>query len=111
MGRKCEIAVFDGLDNRKEIMRLLQRLRTDARRAEFLESLIPHSLNGFANAPMKVTGKCDPCSAYFMLVAVCNELGVSINTAAAKLEKEVKRYERGEAGIPRWTPSRGVPSK
>ena len=88
---KCELETFDGLDSRKELMSLLFRLGSDRARARFLESLIPHSTNAFANAPLKVTGACDAVSAYFMLVSICNELGVSINYAASRLEKEVKR--------------------
>lgn len=90
MVHKSELETFDGRDNRKEVMMLLVRLGNDARRKAFIESLIPHSLRGFAACPMKVTGSADPVSAYYMLVAVCNELGVSINTAASKLEKVVK---------------------
>ena len=88
---KSELETFDGRDNRKEIMLLLVRLSTDKRRAAFIESLIPDSNKGFANCPMKVTGNCDPISAYYMMVSVCNELGVSINVAARKLEQIVKR--------------------
>lgn len=91
MSNHADLKTFDGRDNRREIMILLERLGSDKRRARFLESLIPHSMNAFAGAPLKVTGACDAVSAYFMLVSVCNELGVSINTAAAKLEKEVKK--------------------
>lgn len=85
-----ELAVFDGRDNRREIMILLDRLGSDKRRAQFLESLIPLSLKGFSAVPMKVQGNCDAVAAYFMLIRVCNELGVSINTAAARLEAMVK---------------------
>lgn len=84
-----ELRTFDGLDNRKEIMILLQRLGTDERRARFLESLIPSSLKGFAGCPMKVTAQCDPVAAYYMLVGICNELGVSINEAAQRLDRRV----------------------
>lgn len=77
---------FDGLDNRKEVMVLLQRLGSDRRRAQFLESLIPKRFHG-----IKVAGNCDPVAAYFMLVGVCNELGVSIDDAAKELERVVKR--------------------
>jgi hypothetical protein len=89
--RKSEIEVFDGLDNRREILILLERLGSDMRRARFLESLIPISLKGFAGVPMTVQGNCDSVAAYFMLVGVCNELGVSINDAAQLLEKEVRK--------------------
>ena len=99
MGKKSELQTFDGLDNRKEIMLLLCRLGNDTNRAKFIESLIPTSLNGFKDCPMKVRGVCTPVSAYYMLVGVCNELGVSINEAARRLEKVVKRYERYPAHL------------
>ena len=88
---KTEIDTFDGLDNRREIMILLDRLGADHLRAEFLTSLIPLSLKGFAAAPMRVAGNCDAVSAYYMLVGVCNELGVSINEAARRLDQVVRR--------------------
>lgn len=88
---KSELSTFDGRDNRKDIMQMLFRLGTDTRRAAFLESLIPSSLKGFKDAPCKVKGNCDAVAAYFMLVSICNEIGVSINTAASRLEKEVKK--------------------
>lgn len=91
MAGKSELATFDGRDNRREIMILLDRLGSDKRRARFLESLIPLSLKGFAGCPMKVTNNCDATSAYFMLVSICNEIGVSINEAASRLEKKVKQ--------------------
>ena len=88
---KSELESFDGLDNRREIMILLERLGTDERRARFIESLIPSSLKGFAGCPMKVHGPCDSVAAYFMLVSTCNELGVPINVAARKLEGVVSK--------------------
>ena len=84
-----DLRTFDGLDNRREVMILLFRLGSDQARARFIESLIPLSLKGFAGCPMEVRGNCDPAAAYFMLVGVCNELGVSINDAARKLERVV----------------------
>ena len=90
MSAHSELATFDGRDNRRELMILLQRLGSDQRRARFLESLIPSSLKGFAECPMKVQGNCDPVAAYYMLVGVTNELGVSINSAAQRLEREVR---------------------
>ena len=74
-------------------MILLQRLGSDKRRAKFLESLIPKSMKGFAACPMVVRGLCDPITAYYMLVGVTNELGVSINKAAHLLEARVKQVE------------------
>lgn len=95
-----ELLTFDGRDNRREIMILLERLGSDRARAKFLESLIPLSLKGFAGCPMKVQGKCDSIAAYFMLVGVCNEVGVSINEAARRLEAAIRRRERhGEATV------------
>lgn len=84
-----DLSTFDGRDNRREIMILLGRLDSDHRRGRFIESLIPDSLKGFADCPMRC-GPCDPVSAYFLLVGVCNELGVPINAAAAKLEKQIR---------------------
>lgn len=87
---KTEIETFDGLDNRRETMILLQKLGTDYDRAKFLQSLIPCSLKGFAGTPAKVEGSCDPVAAYFLLVGICNEIGVSINEAMRRLDKEVR---------------------
>lgn len=88
---RSELETFDGLDNRKDVLTLLLRLGSDQRRARFLESLIPSSLKGFADCPMRVVGDCRPVAAYYMLVGICNELGVSINEAAIRLEAEVKK--------------------
>lgn len=94
---KSELDTFCGLDNRKEVMLLLFRLGEgavgDRRRATFLEGLIPLSLKGFSSSPMKVQGNCDAVAAYYMLVSICNEIGVSINEAARRLEKRVKQLE------------------
>lgn len=87
---KTELESFDGRDNRREIMVLLQRLGSDQRRAHFLESLVPLSLRGFAACPARIDGTCDPVAAYFILVGVCNEVGVSINEAARRLEEAVR---------------------
>ena len=88
---KTELQRFDGLDNRKDIMSLLNRLGSDQRRARFLTRLIPHSLNGFAGVRPEIQGPCEPVAAYFMLVSICNEVGVSINTAARMLEEEIRK--------------------
>lgn len=96
MATKSELETFDGLDNRREVMLLLQRLGSDARRKAFIESLIPLSLKGFAGCPMRVSKACDTVSAYYMVVGVCNELGVSINEAARRLEVAVKAAPGGQ---------------
>ena len=90
MRTRTELETFDGLDNRREVMILLQRLGTDQRRARFVESLIPLTFRQFRECPMKVQGRCDPVTAYFMVVRVCNELGVSINEAARRLDTVVR---------------------
>lgn len=92
---KSEIESFDGRDNRHEIMLLLQRLGSDRARARFLASLMPASLRGFAGCPMTVAGPCDPVAAYFMLVGICNELGVPITEAARRLEREARLTQAG----------------
>lgn len=88
---RSEIETFDGKDNRREVMILLDRLGSGQARARFLEGMIPLSLRGFAGCPMKVRGNCDSVAAYFMLVGICNELGVSINEAARRLDREVSK--------------------
>jgi hypothetical protein len=86
---KSELDIFDGLDNRRELMVLLQRLGTDQRRADFITGLVGRSRRGFAGCAVQVVN-CDPVAAYYMLVGCCNELGVSINEAARVLESEVR---------------------
>lgn len=91
MSNFADLKTFDGLDNRKEVMILLHRLGSDEKRAAFLCSLVSQSQNGFAGTRPQVVNHCDPVTAYYMLVGVCNELGVSIDYAARKLEQEIKR--------------------
>lgn len=87
---KCELDTFDGLDNRREVMILLDRLGSDEARASFLCQLTKNSQNGFAGSDVQVVNHCDSVSAYFMMVSICNELGVSINYAAKKLDRIIK---------------------
>ena len=87
---KSELDVFDGLDNRRELMILLDRLGSDQMRAAFLCSIVTKSRNGFSNTNVKVVRYCDSMTAYYMLVSICNELGVSINSAAKRLDKIVR---------------------
>lgn len=86
---KSELETFDGKDNRRELMLLLQRLGSDQRRADFLSGLVSRSRAGFAGCEVKITN-CDPIAAYFMFVSICNEIGVSINEAARLLEEEIR---------------------
>lgn len=93
MSGRSELSTFDGLDNRRELMILLQRLGGDQDRANFLTSLVARSRAGFANCRAEVRDHCDPVAAYFLLVSICNEVGVSINEAARLLERAVKVRE------------------
>ena len=91
---KSELDTFDGLDNRREVMILLQRLGSDQDRANFISKLLTRSKKqGFATCAVKVVN-CDPVSAYFMFVSCCNELGVSVNEGARLLEEEVRHGSR-----------------
>ncbi len=85
---------FCGADNRRELMILLQKLggghQGDHRRAEFLRRLCSRSTNGFSDKSVAVT-PVDPVQAYNMLVQITGVLGVSIDAAAAALEREVKK--------------------
>lgn len=91
MAQRIELDVFDGLDNRRELMILLDRLGSDQRRAAFLCSVVSRSRNGFANTNVQVVKYCDSVTAYYMLVGICNELGVSISAAARQLDEVVRR--------------------
>ncbi len=90
-----QFSSFDGLDNRREVWILFERLGANfpepiamELRAKFLESLIPKSVSCFATKPLKV----DPCSAgqaYHLFVQITGVLGVPIETAAKLLDKAV----------------------
>lgn len=83
---------FDGVDNRKEVRILFERMGKDfpepvamAMRAKFLESLIPESVSCFASKPLKV----DPCSAsqaFALFVQITGVLGVPVEKAAKLLD-------------------------
>ena len=81
---------FDGLDNRRELMILLQRLPSDEARTGFLKRIVRLSGNGFAGKQVKL-GLCDPVQAYWALVNITGVLGVDINRAARILEEQVSR--------------------
>lgn len=89
--QKSELQTFDGLDNRREVMILLDRLGSDHQRAHFLTSLVTRSRSGFAGCRVQVVNQCDPVTAYFMFVSLCNELGVSVNEGARLLDARVRR--------------------
>jgi hypothetical protein len=82
---------FDGLDNRRELMVLFQRLGTDKRRVAFLKRLIAYSKNGFAAKMVQINPVCDPVTAYFTFVAITGCLGVNVDEAAKMLDREVSR--------------------
>jgi hypothetical protein len=87
---------FDGLDTRKELMILFQRLGEPLpeilkreRRAIFLRRLLNLSTTGFSGKLPQIK-PCDPVEAYFTFVAITGCLGVDVNQAAKMLEAEVR---------------------
>jgi len=92
----AQFGSFCGLDNRRELMRLMVRLgeglpdeHARRLRARFLQSLLPASTTSMAGLALSVT----PCSAvegYHLLVAITGCLGVPIDEAAARLERLVR---------------------
>lgn len=96
----CQFQSFDGLDNRRELMILLQRLGqhlpeplANERRAQWLESLMAHSQGALNSKPIKLPfpERCDPVRAYQIIVAITGVLGVPIDKAARMLDREVSR--------------------
>ncbi len=87
---------YDTLDDRREIMILFVRLgdglpddKAGRKRANFLRSILPDSVNGFASATLRI----DPCTAveaYGLFGAITGVLGVSIAKATAKLVEAVR---------------------
>lgn len=88
-----DLQTFDGLDNRRELMILLDRLGSDRARRAFLLGLVPLSLKGFAGIPARLEGPCNAVTAYNMLIGLCNEVGVPINEAAKRLDERVRRMK------------------
>lgn len=90
---------FDGLDNRREVMILFQKLGeglpdVQARivRAKWLQDLIPHSVSSLATAPLIVSpDRCDPVGCYHLFVAITGCLGVPIDKAAKMLDETVRK--------------------
>ena len=96
MNETKQFGSFDGLDNRKEVMRMFKRLgegcsedEACARRAVFLQSLLADSRSSLAGRPCNVQ-PCTPTEAYFQFVALTGVLGVPIEKAAKRLEEAVK---------------------
>lgn len=89
---KSQLDTFDGLDNRRDLMIMLKRLGSNLARARFIRSLLPASGLAFAGMELQVDNPrdCDPVTAYFMLISVCNELGVPIDVAAHRLEANIR---------------------
>ncbi len=88
---------FDGLDNRKTVALLFERmghnlsdLQAREQRAAFLRRLVRLSGNGFAQQTVQIT-PCDAVEAYFAFTAITGCLGVDVDQAARMLEEEVRR--------------------
>jgi hypothetical protein len=91
-----QFGAFEGKDNRRELMNLFVRLgeglpeiQARQRRAKFLQSLLGGSKNGFKDKVAAIR-PCSAAEAYGLFVAITGVLGVSIDTAARRLEKVVR---------------------
>lgn len=88
---------FDGRDNRRELMILMQKLGDKApdpkaHRAAFLQGLIPLAVSQLAAVPLQVNPeRCDPVGAYHLFVAITGCLDVPIETAAKLLDEAVRK--------------------
>jgi hypothetical protein len=94
---------FDGLDNRKTVVALFQRLGRGlpdfiARRlrADVLRAMVLLSTDCFARLPCVVT-PCSPAEAYLLFVAICSALGVPVEKAARDLE-DIVRFKESLTG-------------
>jgi hypothetical protein len=88
---------FDGLDNRRELLILFQRLGqhlpaplADQRRAQWLLSLVKRSVGPWHAARFQLE-PCCAVEAYRLCVAICGCLDVSIDEAARLLDETVRR--------------------
>ncbi len=91
---------FDNLSDRKELVILFEKLGEglpDAMqwevRAKWLESLIPQSVSGRAEAPLQFSPEACRTGtlAYILFVQIVGVLGVPIRDAARQLDAFVKR--------------------
>lgn len=100
-GQTKQFDTFDNLEDRRELVILFQKLgeglpdaMANEVRAKFIEDLIPASVSGLADAPLKADPRqCHPSGAYMLFVQVVGVLGVPIRDAARKLDGVVKRRE------------------
>lgn len=96
-GQTKQFDTFDNLDDRRELVMLFWKLgeglpesMANQIRATFLESLIPGSVSGMADVPMKADpSQCHPVGAYMMFVQIVGVLGVPIADAARLLDRAV----------------------
>lgn len=92
-----QFGTFDGLDNRRTVMDLFQRLGQGkpeliarSMRAAFLQGLLDGSTKGFARLP-RIVDPCSPVEAYQLFVAITGCLDVPVEWAARQLEEVVRR--------------------
>ncbi len=90
-----QFGAFDGLDNRKDVLRMFQRIGhgdpeevAAAKRACFLSELMAGSKT-FGDKGGFVT-PCSATDAYLEFVAITGCLGVDVNEAAKRLEEVVR---------------------
>lgn len=92
----ARIGTFDGLDNRQNVFKNLDRLghgldeqRAGMRRARFLRSLLDEADPAWRGKPLELT-PCSTVDAYMLLVALVSGFGVLMETAAKRLEAAVR---------------------
>lgn len=98
-GQTKQFDTFDTQEDRRELVILFQKLGeglpdqlANEVRAKFLESLIPLSISGLAEKPLKADqAKCFPVGAYLLFVMIVGVLGVPISDAAKLLDEAVRK--------------------
>jgi hypothetical protein len=98
---KSQIEYFDGLDNRKTVMRLFSCIgvgeQADKLRKRCIQRLIKLADNCFAEKMVEVT-PLNAVEAYQMFLQICWALQVPIEKAAIELERFASRRSGVIAG-------------
>lgn len=97
----AQFGSFDARDNRREVFILFERLGENlpdevarAKRAGFLQALIPHGHQALADRPLIVNpDQCSAVGAYQLFVAITGVLGVPVEKAAKILEEVVRKQD------------------
>lgn len=91
-----QFGTFDGLDNRRELFRILERIGEgeSEERAAVLRARALQRLTGLSPSQLAPLVQCRPMSpadAYCSLVGLTGVFGVPIEQAAMQLEGEARR--------------------